>query len=226
MPSRNRLAFDRSRYPDAFLQVVDECHLEMINHQGRVGKFTNRENTVEMEYFLPTSGNGISSGLSEVQVILNLSHDKHKRLTAHHFTGEAAKHCQSLDVKESIDPIIKKYSHRTSKTTELTTNGVEAGTVISEIRASLEELNCAEVDWREINYGVKFTGVYDDVRFRFIVYFRKDEGLKGKRSKRDRVVWEIPHSAPPTLYRTVDQVIANKNATVDDLTLGMSAFHF
>jgi hypothetical protein len=204
--TRERVEFDRSRYPAAFLAAMTDFRLEMSTHGGRAGQTTNRKYTVEMEYFF-VKKEGRRVAREEDKMVLNLSHDKDQQFTKHHFTGAAAKSSQYQNLCDAIDAIARRHSNRKSNTAELTKNGMGSREMISRIMEVLGELDCTGIETEHIEYGVKFSGSYQGTPFRFRVHFRKDEGTKRKMRATRHVVWESPLPSPGILNSRLQEVI-------------------
>jgi len=223
--SPGRVPFDPSKYPAAFVRVVDEFHHEMRRHGGRPGEVTNREYTVELEYFFPKSPADTVSASEEATVVLNVSHNKAHQFTKHHFDKAGAKPSVYVALKNDIDAVAKRNHSCPSNTRTLSKNGVEAGQMISEISATLQQLNCVHVHREQIAYAVKFSGRYNGEDFTFRIHFRKDEQYKWKSARTRNVVWEIPQQGIEALHRELFKVVGAPNANVDDLTLHMNELH-
>ena len=97
--------------------------------------------------------------------------------------------------------------------------------MISEISATLQQLNCVHVHREQIAYAVKFSGRYNGEDFTFRIHFRKDEQYKWKSARTRNVVWEIPQQGIEALHRELFKVVGAPNANVDDLTLHMNELH-
>jgi len=224
-PSPERVPFDPSKYPPAFLQVVNECHHEMRRHGGRPGEVTNRGYTVELEYFFPKSPADTVSAPEESTVVLNLSHNKCHQFTRHDFGESGAKPSVYLALKNDIDAVAARHGSRPSITRTVSKNEVEAGQMISDIINTLQQLNCTHVHHEQISYGVKFSGCYNREDFKFRIHFQKDEQHKRKRGRKRNVVWEVPQRGIEALHRDLFQLVGGPNANVDDLTLHMNELH-
>jgi hypothetical protein len=204
--TRERVEFDRRKYPPTFLAAMAEFRVEMSIHGGRAGQTTNRRYTVEMEYFFVKKEPG-RLGREEDKVVLNVSHDKHYHFTKHHFTGGAAKSPEYQNLRQATDAIARRHSIRKSNTSDLTQNGVGSSELISRLMVVLEELDCSEIEIEHIEYGVKFFGSYHGTPIRFRVHFRKDEGTKRKMRATRHLVWESPQPGPGILNSRLQEVI-------------------
>jgi hypothetical protein len=204
--TRERVAFDRRRYPTAFLAAMADFRLEMISHGGRAGQTTNRQYTVEMEYFFVKKKRD-RVAQEEERVVLNVSHDKDQHFTKHHFTGPAATAPEYRNLRLASDAVARQHSNCASNTSELTINGVSSTEIIYRLKERLKELDCTAIEWEHIEYGVKFSGVYDGALIRFKVHFRKDEGAKRRMRATGHLVWEMPLPGPGILNGRLQEVI-------------------
>jgi len=224
-PTPERVPFDPSKYPPAFVRVVDEFHHVLRRHGGRLVGVTNRRYTVELEYLFPKSPADTASAPEEATVVLNVSHDAAHKFTKHDFEQAGAKPSVYVALRNDIDAVAERHQSRPSNTRTLSKNGVEAGQMISEISAALQQLNCMHVHREQISYGVKFSGRYNGEDFRFRIHFRKDEENKRKSARNRNVVWEVPQQGIEALHRKLFQVVGGPNVTVDDLTLHINELH-
>ena len=205
--------FDRSKYNDSFIDIINEFHLVMTNHHGRRTTITNREFSLEMSYSFPKPAGTIQSSSDEEKVTLHLSHGKNGIFTKHHFTGEADRPFQYKSLKEEIDKIGVKHSFQAEMQHKNSTSRPEVN-VFHEIKKALHEMNCTQIEDRELRHGTKFTGYYHGTLFKFNVYIRKDGRLnttpkkkKGKLEEPRNPVWESPKDPPEVLKRKIAGII-------------------
>lgn len=209
-PSPKREQFDPSKYKQPFLDIMADYHLVMTNHHGRKSAIKSREYTVEMLYYFEKTAGTIDTPGEEEIIVLNLSHDKYGVFTKHHFQDEADKPFQYKTLKEDIDKIGVKYSSKAEKQRMSSTSQPEGVNVFHEVTKALHEMDCTEVELREIRHGVKFTGNFHGIKFMFNVYNQKDGRLntKPKKGKQPQnPFWDKPKPPPTALERKIDGVI-------------------
>jgi len=207
-----RRPFNPANHSLLFLEIMNECHTIMINHQGRFDTITQRDYTVEMVYYFPTTHSVRATEQLESKVVLYLSYNKNGKFTASYLGGAGDKPFQFKSLKEEIDLIPVRHQGRSC----IYAKGVN---MVDEVRRELEEMNCMGVEMREIRHGIKFTGYYRDQAFRFNVYTTQKGliNIEMKKRRDGRVeetknpVWELPREVPNELIELktgIERVIA------------------
>jgi len=194
---------------------MDEFHLVMTNHRGRRSAITCRQYTVEMTYYFPIAAGDINAAGEEETVVLNLSHDKNGVFTKNHFQDEGDKPRQYKTLKEDIDRIGVKYSLKAGIQYMSGVARPDGLDVFYEVRKALDEMNCTEIEEREIRQAIKFTGYYDGIAFMFNVYHKingklntKPKGSNGRKKQPQNPVWDKPKPPPSALKMKIDDVIS------------------
>lgn len=194
-----RTEFQPHQYTIKFLIVLEDFRCVMRKHQGREHKTTNREYTVELSYYFPTPSEDLGEANAEVEVVLEVSHDKNGVFTKHNFRGNGAKPFQFKTLKEDTDQVGECHSSKLANQLSRPNSRPETVNVYSEILQVLELLSCTGVErQKNVQYGVKFSGQYEGERFQFVLYTDKTGRLSTKsrkrkghaKTQRKNIVWE------------------------------------
>ena len=186
----------------------------MTKHRGREHKTTNREYTVELSYYFPAPSEELEETNPEVEVILEVSHDKNGVFTKHNFRGNGAKPFQFKTLKEDVDQVGERHSSKPANELSRPNSRPETVNVHNETLQVLELLNCTEVERQTLPYAVKYIGQYQGEKFQFVLYTDKTgrlstESKRGKgraKPQRKNIVWN-PEPSCRTLSKVLDEMV-------------------